>query len=74
MQVVPPSAPANLRVNLDETNEFQISLDMTSFAFFTETGGSQIVSNSLEWHGGLDGTTSIPLTGYDSNNIQLLHI
>ena len=74
MLVVPPSAPANQRVNLDETNEFQISLEMTPFAFFTETGGSHIVSNSLEWHGGLNGTTSIPLTGYDSNNSQPLHI
>ena len=73
MQVVPPSAPADLLVNLDETNEFQISLEMTPFAFVTETGGSEIVSYSLEWDGGLDGTEFIPLTGHDSNNIQLLH-
>ena len=69
MQVVPVKAPANLIVNLDETNETQISLDMSPFAFISEAGGSEITSYSLEWDGGNIGTNFDALIGLDANNI-----
>lgn len=71
MQVSPPNAPDPLIVNYDETNESQISLVMTAFASIAETGGSEIISYSLEWDGGNPGTQFDSFIGEDTNNIQL---
>ena len=69
VQIEPPNMPADLIVNLDDTNEHQISLQMTAFAFISETGGAEIISYSLEWDGGNEGNTFEALVGLDSNNI-----
>jgi hypothetical protein len=41
--------PKALIVDLSKTNESQISLEMTAMIAVGETGGSPIVSYSLEW-------------------------
>ena len=42
---------------------------MTAFSSADETGGSEIISYSLEWDGGNEGTTFTALVGEESNNI-----
>lgn len=42
---------------------------MSAFDSINETGGSEIVSYSLEWDAGEEGTTFISLVGEDVNNI-----
>jgi hypothetical protein len=58
-------------VNLDQTDEQQIALTMTEITSTEDTGGSAIVSYSLEWDEGSLGLSYEALVGYDSNNIQL---
>ena len=47
---------------------------MTAITLTEDTGGSAIVSYSLEWDGGSLGLSYEALVGYDSNNIQLTYI
>ena len=42
---------------------------MTAFASVVETGGSPIISYSLEWDGGHTGNTFEVLIGEEYNNI-----
>jgi len=49
VEIKPPATPADLIVNLDETDETQITVIMTELTTAEEVGGSPIVSYSLEW-------------------------
>ena len=74
VQTAPLPQPADLAVNFDQTDEQQIALMMTEITLTEDTGGSAIVSYSLEWDGGSLGLSYEALVGYDSNNIQLAYI
>ena len=78
VQTLPLATPEPLEVDLGQTNESQITLRMTPLILLTQTGGSPIVSYSLEWDGGQnnDGSGSLvyeSLIGEASNNIQLVY-
>ena len=53
------------------TNESQIRVNMTSMNLISETGGSPIISYSLEWDEGSSRNYFVPIIGYYDNNMQL---
>lgn len=64
--------PANLAIDQPNTDTTKITLVMTAVTG-TNTGGSTIVSYSLEWDSGTSGATFTSLIGESSNNIQLTY-
>lgn len=49
VETTPNGTPADLIIHLESTNEYQIALEMTPMVAAAATGGSPIVSYSLEW-------------------------
>ena len=47
---------------------------MSHYQSILETGGSEIISFSLEWDGGLQGNTFTSLVGESTNNIQVSYV
>ena len=47
---------------------------MTAFSTVSDTGGSEIISYSLEWDGGQIGNSFQVLIGEEYNNIQLIYL
>ena len=73
VETKPPVAPKALIVDLSKTNENQIALEMTAMIAVSETGGSPIVSYSLEWDDASSQLFFTSLIGETVNNIQLLY-
>ena len=69
----PKAVPADLIVHFENTNENQIALEMTAMLPAIDTGGSAIISYSLEWDGATSLASFSALVGELNNNIQLLY-
>jgi len=63
-----------MTVDLVNTNTYQTIVWMTVMSNFVETGGSPIVSYSLEWDNGSNGASWVVLNGVSSNNILLRYL
>ena len=63
-----------MTVNLDSTDTTQTIVYMTALMDSTSTGGSPIVSYSLEWDNGSNGASLAVINGDTSNSIQLQYI
>ena len=57
------------KVDLPNTNTYQTIVFMQPLTSASETGGSPIVSYSLEWENGSNGASYVAINGIDSNNI-----
>jgi hypothetical protein len=53
------------------TDMTQTQVSMTPLTSSAATGGSPIISYSLEWDNGFGGTSFVALAGATTNNIQL---
>lgn len=68
-----PQKPLAMTYDPALTDTSKTTLSMTAFTDSTMTGGSPIVSYSLEWDNGQNGASWIVLNGDPDNNIQLLY-
>jgi hypothetical protein len=64
-----PSKPHAMTVDLPSTNTYQTIVFMQPLVSASETGGSPIVSYSLEWDNGSNGAGYVVLNGLEENNI-----
>jgi hypothetical protein len=69
-----PSKPHAMTVDLPSTNTYQTIVFMQPLVSASETGGSPIVSYSLEWDNGSNGAGYVVLNGVEENNIQLRYV
>jgi len=69
-----PHTPLPMTADLANTDTTQATVSMTALVDLVQTGGSPIVSYSLEWDQGTNGASFVALNGVDSNNIQLLYV
>ncbi len=69
-----PTKPHPMTVELVNTNTYQTIVWMTSMTDFIETGGSPVVSYSLEWDNGSNGASWFVLNGVAENNILLRYL
>jgi hypothetical protein len=58
-----------MTVDLPSTNTYQTIVFMQPLVSASETGGSPIVSYSLEWDNGSNGAGYVVLNGLEENNI-----
>jgi hypothetical protein len=75
VQTSPQGAPVALVLLADSTNETQITVEMTEVldSDVVGSGGSPILSYSLEWDWGTSGAGYVAVTGYASDSLQLLY-
>ncbi len=63
-----------MTVDLASTNTYQTIVFMTPMTDTVETGGSPIVSYSLEWDNGSNSASFVVLNGVTENNIMLRYV
>ena len=64
-----PIKPLPMTADLAHTDTTKATVSMTSLTDPTLTGGSPIVSYSIEWDQGSSGSSFVALNGIQSNNI-----